>query len=147
MTINDKQIADLEIEVGAHGDHEQVIADAMSAHTETWTFAQILQTAIEGYTPEDREQLSNPDALVPYCRERVLGLWGKIEDYYPDYECTETRRAEWEASKLRWREQIELALNAASRGARNEAIAQASHIEREWGDDPATRKIAYALKD
>jgi len=68
--------------------------------------------------------------------------FGDVEDYYPEEEIDDDRRAAWKDSRDSWAAEIRDAEKAAARrdvlGALD-FLATASEVEGEWGDDPATR--------
>ena len=70
--------------------------------------------------------------------------WGDVEDYYPDDEAEE-RREDWDSDGRAWAEAIREALDATTLAAQREALADAAQIEREWGDCPATDRVARIL--
>lgn len=69
--------------------------------------------------------------------------FGCIEDYYPTEEIDAEKRAAWARAKDQWARAIREAEKSVARGdmsAAREALDEAARAEREWGDDPSTRR-------
>lgn len=71
--------------------------------------------------------------------------FGAIDDYYPESEITDAKRDAWTDSAEAWRVAVRDAIRATSIDEAIEALALASRIEREWGDDPSTREVRRAF--
>ena len=64
------------------------------------------------------------------------GLWGDIEDYYPQEEIDKEKKIAWMTSRQDWIMAI-MSLD----------FVTAEAIESEWGDAPSTRSIKLRLQE
>ena len=77
-------------------------------------------------------------------RSELLTEFGTMPDYYPREEVTRELECLWRGSARDWADAIEAAEAAIVAGdseGRKLALDRASRIERQWGDDPATRRF------
>ena len=79
-----------------------------------------------------------------FTHSELLGDFGDVADYYPEDEVTPSMTRLWNECATSWADEVLTAevagLSGDIEGAQL-ALARASRIERQWGDDPSTRRI------
>lgn len=110
-----------------------------------WEVATIDPIALE-------EALEADDAVIRYAvvwspdRNAARAVeWGEIESYYHDDAEIERKRADWADSGESWESERDEAAAAPDRETAIGHLSTMRQIEQEWGDCPATLRVAAAL--
>ena len=79
-----------------------------------------------------------------FSRSELVTDFGRVTDYYPEEEITPSMTRLWDEAATSWADEVLTAevagLSGDAEGAQL-ALQRAGRIERQWGDDPSTRRI------
>lgn len=93
--------------------------------------------------PEEEEVFEIPEKA----RRALLNLeFGEIDDYYPEYEIDNEKRAAWESDASDWEDARDDLVAADTVEEALDALKAMSLAESEWGDDPETQNARHILE-
>lgn len=78
-------------------------------------------------------------------RDELNEMWGDLEAYYPESECTSELATKWETSKQRWITAVLAAAESKSLEDKRNYLISARLIEDQWGDSPSTDEMARKM--